>query len=114
MTIRLKLRRRAGTEGHRTYWLDADDSRGYSSGFLKVHTGKPDAPRQVDPELQHLAAMVERAPELAQALAEMCMNLRLKAPHLTGSMAAGLQSAEALLSDIASYDPARQGANHGE
>ena len=62
------LKRRAGTQGLKTYWLDCADSSGYSCGFLRVHTGKPGAPRQVDTRLQYLAAMVERAPELRDLL----------------------------------------------
>ncbi|EPR8083176.1 hypothetical protein P3D58_19245 [Pseudomonas aeruginosa] len=63
----VELMRRAGTEGCKTYWLDV---RG-RGGFLRVHTASITNPRQVDPELERLAAMVEAAPQLVQALADL-------------------------------------------
>lgn len=97
------LKRRAGTQGLKTYWLDCADSSGYSCGFLRVHTGKPGAPRQVDTRLQYLAAMVERAPELRQALEELEQAFTLKAPH--AQTMPELLQARALLAAIEQYKP---------
>lgn len=99
------LKRRAGNEGFRTYYLDLFRL----GGFVKVHTSHPEHPKQAHPDLVHLAAMVERAPELTQTLAELCRLARLGDP-----LGPILREAEALLSDIASFDPARQAVAHGE
>ncbi|HDY6079983.1 TPA: hypothetical protein ACHJ3C_004556 [Pseudomonas aeruginosa] len=75
----VELVRRAGTEGCKTYWLDV---RG-RGGFLRVHTASITNPRQVDPELERLAAMVEAAPEafelLRQALELMPLGTKKRA-----------------------------------
>ncbi|HBO9109054.1 hypothetical protein ACV35Z_29600 [Pseudomonas aeruginosa] len=75
----VELVRRAGTEGCKTYWLDVH-GRG---GFLRVHTASSTNTRQVDPELERLAAMVEVAPEafelLRQALELMPLGTKKRA-----------------------------------
>lgn len=100
-----RLQRRQGTEGHKTYWLDLA-----GDGFAKLHTSKEDAPREVCPERRHLAAMVERAPELAQALAQMLDVVALKCP---GAMVAMPECGNArdLLAEIAAFEP---GPDHAE
>lgn len=93
-----RLTRRPGTEGHKTYWLHVDAD---SAGFVKVHTADPDSPRQVSPRLAHVAAMVERAPELATTLRELM--------EYVGGWDAGKDHpcgrAAALLAEIEALDP---------
>lgn len=77
-----KLQRRAGTETHKTYWLDLA-----GDGFAKVHTSAEDNPRQVCPERRHLAAMVERAPEMAELLRKAAAHVRPTCSELHGEIA---------------------------
>lgn len=103
----MQLRRRAGTEGRKTYWLDCTDSHGYSAGFVQVHTADPNDRRTVDPRLAKLAAMVERAPELAEALAAL-------EKSFPGKASPELLAARALLADLAAACPGPSGGDHAE